>query len=68
MKRRSLYLIASCLFISLFMTSCHKVCTCTGYDGREHEYTSDEVDAHAHGNCSDMTDFPITNHYSYCHW
>lgn len=50
------------------LTGCHKVCTCIGYDSREHEYTYDEVREHASGNCSEMTDFPIENHYSYCHW
>lgn len=32
------------------------------------EFTAEEVDAHAGGNCTEMRDFPIENRYSYCHW
>lgn len=54
--------------VALMLVSCHKVCTCTDYGGREREFTADEVDDHAGGDCSEMADFPILNRYSYCHW
>ena len=52
----------------LSRTGCHKVCTCIDYGQRVQEFTVEEVDQHAHGNCSEMTDFPVANRYSYCHW
>ena len=68
MKRRLPYLLAGCIAVSVSLSGCHKICTCTDYGGREHEYTPDEVAAHAGGNCSEMVDFPVVSHYSYCHW
>lgn len=53
---------------TLALSGCHKSCTCVGYNSREHVFTADEVSTHASGNCSAMTDFPIPNRYSYCHW
>ena len=60
--------MAFCLLAACCLSGCHKVCTCTDYGGREREFTSDEVDEHAGGDCSEMINFPILNHYSYCHW
>ena len=68
MKRRSLYFLAFCFLAICCFSGCHKVCTCVGYDYTEHEFTPDEVDAHASGNCSYMRDFPTQDRYSYCHW
>lgn len=68
MKRRLPYLLAGCIAASVCLSGCHKVCTCIDYGHRVHEYTPEEVDLHAHGNCSEMTEFPVANHYSYCHW
>ncbi|MBQ8703324.1 MAG: hypothetical protein IJ524_02985 [Bacteroidales bacterium] len=67
MNKRGLILGVMCC-VALMFASCHKVCTCTDYGGREREFTADEVDDHAGGNCSEMVNFPILNHYSYCHW
>ncbi len=68
MKRRLPYLLAGCIAVCVSLTGCHKVCTCIDYGQRVQEFTAEEVDQHAHGNCSEMTDFPVTNRYSYCHW
>ena len=31
------------LLVTLMLASCHKTCTCTGYDGREVTYSASEV-------------------------
>jgi len=61
-------LVCMGLLAILSMTGCHKVCTCIGYNSYEYEFTPEEVDEIAGGDCSAMSDFPIANHYSYCHW
>ena len=68
MKRRTPLLFVALLVGCSLCCSCHKVCTCIGYDAMETEFTVEEVDAHASGNCTEMRDFPIENRYSYCHW
>ena len=62
MKHKTRILLAALLLASGLCCSCHKVCTCTDYGGREREFSADEVDDHAGGNCSDMVNFPILNH------
>ncbi|MBR4738859.1 MAG: hypothetical protein IK058_02540 [Bacteroidales bacterium] len=68
MKRRTPYLLIFCLLVSLSLTGCHKVCTCIGYDNRQHEFTAEEVNDRTGGNCTDMADYPVADRYSYCHW
>lgn len=68
MKHRVPYLLICGLLVSLSLVGCHKVCTCIDYGSREHEFTVEEVDNYAGGNCSLMTEFPIPSNYSYCHW
>ena len=53
--------------VIILLTSCHKTCVCSGYDQLEHYFTPEEVDAHG-GNCSNMRDYPVANHYSVCSW
>jgi len=65
---KKILLLSGAFLLSVCVAGCHKVCTCEDYGGRIHEYTVEEVDAHAHGNCSEMTEFPIPGNYSYCHW
>ncbi|MBP5677188.1 MAG: hypothetical protein J6W88_01680 [Bacteroidales bacterium] len=67
MKRRIPYLFAVVALATVTLVGCHKTCTCDGYDGLEHTYTAEEVDARA-SSCSAMRDFPVLNHYSVCSW
>lgn len=53
MKRISLVLSLLSL-LSFTLVSCHKTCTCIEMNGREHEYTREEVDAATGGSCDDM--------------
>ena len=51
----------------IFCSSCHKTCYCTGFNGMEHAYTEEEVDAHG-GGCSNMIMQADTRYYSVCVW
>ena len=53
--------------LALCLSACHKTCVCTGYNGAEREYTSDEVDALG-GSCSNLVLHANTRYYSYCRW
>lgn len=53
---------------TLFATSCHKTCTCQGYDNSTHAYTAEEVDQLASGNCSNMIFQGGIRYYSVCSW
>ena len=62
--------IIQCLLptiLLIFCASCHKTCYCTGFNGAEHEYTEEEVDAHG-GGCSNMIVQADTRYYSVCVW
>ena len=61
-------LIPCALGLLLLCSSCHKSCTCLGYNLQVHTFTSDEVDTHANGNCSKMRNFPLDDTYSVCNW
>ena len=66
MKRKILTLL--CVAVAgVTLAACHKNCACYGYDGQQHDYTADEVDAHG-GSCSNMIIQAQTRFYSYCHW
>lgn len=54
--------------VSLGVAGCHKICTCSGYDGLEYEFTSDEVDSLASGSCNNMVYRAGIQYYSYCTW
>lgn len=54
MKHRFPCILISILFATLFITSCHKTCTCIEMNGNEHVYTRQEVEEAAGGNCGDM--------------
>ena len=62
------YILLAVAAVCLTLSACHKTCTCVGYDGMVHEFTPEEVSERAGGNCSYMSDFPVENRYSYCHW
>lgn len=66
--KKKIYVLMGMTLVGMVLSGCHKVCSCTGYDGRVHEYSAEEVDEHAGGNCSEMTEFPVPSNYSYCHW
>ena len=51
----------------LLLGSCHKTCTCYGYDAIEYNFTPDEVDSLA-SNCSNMVFRNGIQYYSYCFW
>ena len=51
----------------LLLTSCHKRCVCTAYNGAEHEYTAEEVEEHG-GGCSNMIIQGGERYYSVCVW
>ncbi len=53
MKKHFPRLLAVCLLGSMLLCSCHKTCTCIGFNGKEHTYTADEVEAFG-GTCTDM--------------
>ncbi len=61
-------LIIPIFVFSISATSCQKNCVCTGYNGVEHVYTEEEVDARG-VSCTNMVyllgDWP---YYSYCEW
>ena len=44
MKKKKLMFLA-CLPLLTLVSSCHKNCVCTAYNGAERVYTADEVDA-----------------------
>ena len=52
---------------SLSATGCQKNCVCTGFNGVEHVYSEDEVDAQG-GSCSNMIIQAETRYYSFCEW
>ena len=56
--------IGACLLLG----ACHKTCVCKGYDGLEHSFTPEQVDARADGDCSKMRNFPFLDHYAVCNW
>jgi len=64
---KNLKLVLPLAALLLCLASCHKTCVCTGYNGAERTYTSDEVDALG-GNCSYLTVQANTRLYSYCRW
>ena len=53
--------------LPLFLTSCHKTCTCIGYDGGSRTYTAEEVDERG-VTCPDMVFFGGVQYYSVCSW
>ena len=61
-------LLTATLGACLLLGACHKTCTCLGYDGLEHEFTPEQVDAHMDGDCSKMRNFPFYDQYSVCNW
>lgn len=63
--KRKLFILA--LLAVATLASCQKNCVCTGYDGAERTYTSDEVDAQG-VNCSNMIYQARVRFYSYCRW
>lgn len=63
-KKATLILL---LLSSLAVTSCKKTCVCLGYDQLEHPFSEEQVDA-IDGNCSNMRNYPVPNHYSVCNW
>ena len=64
MKRKLLIVVA---LAALSLAACRKNCVCTGYDGAERTYTSDEVEARG-VNCSNMVYQARVRFYSYCRW
>jgi hypothetical protein len=62
--KRKLFILA---LLALCCTACHKNCVCTGYNGAERTYSSDEVDALG-GSCSNLIIQANTRYYSYCRW
>ena len=65
MKR---FVIVCVGLVALLCVGCHKTCVCAGYNGLVTEFSADEVDAHADGNCYQMRNYPMDDQYSYCHW
>ena len=65
MKKACRYLLPLCA-VALFC-SCHKTCTCIGYDSSVHTYTADEVDDRG-VTCPDMVFFGGVQYYSVCSW
>lgn len=63
----TLRLCLSMALLPLFLTSCHKTCTCIGYDGGSHSYTAEEVDERG-VTCPDMVFFGGVQYYSVCSW
>lgn len=61
-------ILLCCCVAALFATGCHKTCRCLGYDGGEYDYTADQVDEIADGNCSTMIYQADTRYYSVCNW
>ena len=61
-------IIPAAAALCLLFSGCHKICNCNGYDFIVYSYTAEEVDEYADGNCTNMRDFPIANHYSICRW
>ena len=55
------------LFLMLSLTSCHKTCTCTRYDGAEDHYSADELDAREM-TCAAMIYQAGVQYYSICNW
>ena len=75
MKHRPRHRLVALLFIPLFLTSCHKTCTCIEMNGREHVYTREEVEEANGGSCDEMiymfnreASGAILRFYSYCSW
>ncbi len=55
------------LLVTLILASCHKTCTCTGYDGREVTYSASEVDDRG-VTCANMVIQAGEQYYSVCSW
>ena len=66
MKKKKLMFLA-CLPLLTLVSSCHKNCVCTAYNGAERVYTADEVDERG-GNCSALVYQADTRLYTYCRW
>ena len=56
--------VAAC---GLALSSCHKTCSCTKYDGQIDEYDKEVVDEYG-GSCSGMIYMYNTRYYSVCEW
>ena len=65
MKRK--LILAAALLLTLGLASCSKTCVCTGYDGAEHEFSEEDLDARG-VSCSNMIIQANTRYYSYCRW
>ena len=70
-SRHGLWQMLSFLILNfsllILSSACHKTCVCLGYDQLEHEFSEEQVDA-IDGNCSNMRNYPVPNHYSVCTW
>ena len=73
LRRTGLLVFSFSLLLSL--ASCHKTCTCGEMNGREHDYTREEVEEANGGNCEDMiymfnqeASGALLRFYSYCSW
>lgn len=60
--------VVCCFAVALMATGCHKTCRCMGYDGGEYDYTAEQVEELAGGNCSTMIIQADTRYYSVCNW
>lgn len=67
MKNKAPLLLIPCLLVALFLASCQRTCICYGYDGLEHRYSEEQVDANG-GNCQNMIIQANTRFYSVCNW
>ena len=65
--KKKLLIITLLSLAALSFAACHKTCLCYGYDELEHEFSEEDVDAHG-GNCANMRNYPVDNHYSVCNW
>lgn len=52
---------------ALTLSSCHKTCSCTKYDGQIDKYSNEQVEAHG-TSCSGMIYMYNTRYYSLCEW
>ena len=64
---KKILLPAVALLATILLTSCHKTCSCIGYDSSVHTYTADEVDDRG-VTCPDMVFFGGVQYYSVCSW
>lgn len=60
-------MMVALLMASLVLASCHKTCTCRGWDGSEREYSADEVEKMG-GNCADIELIGNGAIYYNCSW